>query len=75
MGEFESSKESLLQFRNFIVENQLDNRDTLLLLNENTPQKKISVVNGFMIISERITKFNAGNMISGHGILNIAGGE
>ena len=69
LGEFESSKESLLQFRNFIIENKLDNRDTLLLLNENTPQKKIPVVNEFMLISERITTFDISTMISGHNVL------
>lgn len=73
LGEFEASKESLLQFKNFVSENHLDDRDTLLLLNENTPQKKIPIVNEFMIISERITNFDASNMISGHNILRIAG--
>ena len=71
LGEFESSKESLLQFKNFITENHLDDRDTLLLLNENTPKKNIPIVNGFMMISERITNFDASNMIRGHDILRI----
>ena len=75
LGEFESSKESLLQFKNFIIENHLDDKDTLLLLNENTPQKKIPIVNEFMMISERITSFDASNMISGHDILRIAEGS
>lgn len=74
LGEFESSKESLLQFKNFITENHLDDRDTLLLLNENTPQKKIPIVNEFMLISERITDFDASNMINGHDILRIPKG-
>lgn len=72
LGEIESSKESLLQFKNFITENHLDDRDTLLLLNENTPQKNIPIVNEFMMISERITNFDISNMISGHDILGIA---
>lgn len=72
LGEFESSKESLLQFKHFITENHLDDRDTLLLLNENTPQQKIPIVNEFMMISERITNFDANNMISGQNILRIA---
>ena len=74
LGEFESSKESLLQFKNFITENHLDDRDTLLLLNENTPQKKIPNFNEFMLISERITDFDASNMINGHDILRIPKG-
>lgn len=72
LGEIESSKESLLQFKHFITENHLDDRDTLLLLNENTPQQKIPIVNEFMMISERITNFDANNMINGHNILRIA---
>lgn len=72
LGEFESSKESLLQFKSFITENHLDDRDTLLLLNENTPQQKIPIVNEFMMISERITNFDASNMISGYNVLRIA---
>lgn len=72
LGEFESSKESLLQFKHFITENHLDDRDTLLLLNENTPQQKIPIVNEFMMISERITNFDASNMISGQNVLRIA---
>lgn len=63
----------MLQFKNFISENHLDDRDTLLLLNENTPQKKIPIVNEFMIISERITNFDVSNMISGHNVLRIVG--
>lgn len=72
LGEFEASKESLLQFKKFIIENHLDDRDTLLLLNENTPQKKIPIVNEFMMISERITNYDASSMVSGHNILRIA---
>lgn len=72
LGEFESSKESLLQFKNFIIENRLDDRDTLLTLNENTPQKRILIVNEFMSIAERITDFDASNMINIHDILRIS---
>lgn len=71
LREFEASKECLLQFKNFIIENRLDDKDTLLLLNENTPQKKMTIVNEFMMISERITNFDAHGMISAHDILKI----
>ncbi len=71
LGEYESSKESLVQFKNFIIENKLDDRDTLLLLNENTPQKKLPVVNEFMMISERITTFDTNRMISGHNVMQL----
>ncbi len=58
LGEYDSSKESLLQFKKFIIDNKLDERDTLLLLNENTPQKKIPIVNEFLQIAEKITLFD-----------------
>ena len=59
LGEFETCKECLEEFRKFIVDNRLDERDTLLLLNENSPVKKIYVVNQFQDISKRITNFDA----------------
>lgn len=71
LGEYESSKESLLQFKEFITSNKLDDRDTLLLLNENTPQKKLTVVDEFMKISERITSFDASIALTGQNVLMI----
>ena len=71
LGEYESSKESLLQFKEFITSNKLDDRDTLLLLNENTPQKKLTVVDEFMQISERITSFDASKALTGQNVLMI----
>jgi hypothetical protein len=69
LGEYQSSKESLLQFRSFIKENGLDNRDTLLLLNENTPHKKMPVVDEFTQIAQRITDFDVHSQITGPNIL------
>lgn len=71
LGEYESSKESLLQFKDFIASNKLDDRDTLLLLNESTPQKNLTIVNEFMQISERITSFDASTALSSRGFLMI----
>ena len=75
LGEFESSKESLLQFKSFIIENKLDDNDTLLLLNENTPQRKMPVVDEFMQISKRITSFDADTQLNGRNILMITEGS
>ena len=60
IDEYESSSESLLQFKTFITDNKLNDRDTLLLLNENISQENIDIVNEFMMISDKITSFNAG---------------
>ncbi len=75
LGEYESSKESLLQFREFITSNKLDDKDTLLLLNENTPQKKLAVVEEFMQISEKITSFDASRAVTGKSVLMITEGN
>lgn len=74
LGEYEASKESLIQFKEFITENKLDDRDTLILLNENTPMKKLPVVEEFMIISDKITNFDISKQLRGHNILMISEG-
>ena len=58
LGEYEPCKECLEEFKSFIVENKLNERDTLLLLNENSSQKRIEVVNQFTDIAARITAFD-----------------
>ena len=75
LGEYEASKESLLQFKQFIKDNKLDDRDTLILLNENTPQQKLTVVNEFMKISNNISHFDASHQLNGYSIKMIAEGS
>ena len=58
LGEYEPCKECLEEFKSFIVENKLNKRDTLLLLNENSSQKRIEVVDQFTDIATRITAFD-----------------
>lgn len=72
LGEYEASKESLLQFKQFIEENKLDDRDTLILLNENTPLKKMKVVNEFVKIANNITTFDTAKQLSGYSMDLIA---
>ncbi|MBQ8213200.1 MAG: zinc ribbon domain-containing protein [Clostridia bacterium] len=72
LGEYEASKQSLMQFRAFIVDNKLDNRDTLLRLNENTSLKKLQVVDEFMTISNRIIKFDTNRQLSCHNFMMIS---
>ena len=54
LGEYDACKESLTEFRDFIVDNQLDNRNTLLRLNESLNTKKISLVNEFSVIAKKV---------------------
>lgn len=58
LGEYEPCRECLLEFKSFIEENKLDQRDTLLLLNENSAQKRIEIVDEFSDIASRITAFD-----------------
>lgn len=60
------------EFKTFIIDNKLNDRDTLLLLNENSSQKKIRVVDEFTDIAARITALDATGRIdySVHDILN-----
>ena len=58
LGEYESCKVCLDEFKTFIEDNRLDQRDTLLLLNENSSQKRIEIVDEFTDIAGRITAFD-----------------
>ncbi len=58
LGEYEPCRECLDEFKKFIVDNKLDDRDTLLTLNENLAQEQKNVVDGFSDIAGRITTFN-----------------
>lgn len=73
LGEYEPCKECLEEFKVFILENNLNDRDTLLLLNENSAQKKIDLVDEFTDIAARITTFDPSRQIDGsvHNLLRI----
>lgn len=58
LSEYEPCRECLREFKSFIEENKLNERDTLLLLNENSAQKKIEIVDEFADIAGRITAFD-----------------
>ena len=58
LGEYSSCKECLNEFKTFIVNNKLNERDTLLVLNENVSQKRNDVVDRFSEISNKITKID-----------------
>lgn len=63
LGEYEPCKVCLDEFKTFIIDNQLDNRDTLLMLNESAAVKKIDIVDKFGDISRRITAFDTSSQI------------
>lgn len=63
LGEYDACKTCLDEFSVFIKENHLNDRDTLILLNENAPQKKPELVNNFTDIAKRITSFEPDRLI------------
>lgn len=58
LGEYEPCRECLSEFKTFIEDNGLNKRDTLLLLNENSSQKRIEIVDEFSDIATRISSFD-----------------
>lgn len=58
LGEYEPCRECLSEFKTFIEDNGLNKRDTLLLLNENSSQKRIEIVDEFSNIAIRISSFD-----------------
>ena len=64
----------MVQFRNFITDNKLDKRDTLLLLNGNLGTKQIGVVDEFSMIACRITTFDETKQLEYHTANILMGG-
>lgn len=58
IGEYDACKASLTQFRDFVLENKLDQRDTLLALNSGLKLKQNNVVKRFSDVAARISTFD-----------------
>lgn len=63
LGEYDACKVCLDEFRSFIIDNQLNDRNTLLLLNENASQKRSELVDRFNVIATKITSFEPDRLI------------
>lgn len=66
LGEYESCKVCLEEFKGFIIDNRLNKRDTLVMLNESHPIDKKDIVNQFVDISKRIASFDTSSQIENH---------
>lgn len=75
LDEYDACKECLNEFRTFIIENKLNKRDTLLVLNENSSRKRIEVVNEFSDIARRITVFSKAKNLTGNQMHKILAGS
>lgn len=58
LGEYDACRESLLEFKTFVESNELNERNTLIRLNENLKTKQINLVNKFSDIAKKITAFD-----------------
>ena len=58
LGEYEPCRECLSEFKTSIEDNGLNKRYTLLLLNVNSSQKRIEIVDEFSDIATRISSFD-----------------
>ncbi len=74
LGEYEASKESLMCLRQFIIDSKLDKRDTLILLNGNTPLQKMNIVNEFTKISKNILSFDGSQQLKGYDVMMLSEG-
>lgn len=66
LGEYEPCKVCLEEFKGFIIDNRLNKRDTLVMLNESHPIDKKDIVNQFVYISKKIASFDASSQIENH---------
>ena len=55
LGEFDASKETLIQFQKFVVSNKLNEKDTLLLINECLENKQTEAIDYYLEITRRIS--------------------
>lgn len=75
LGEYGACNETLMQFRKFVIENELNKRDTLLRLNSGLEMKQIHVVNKFGEIADRITEFDTSFQLGQNTIRLLESGE
>lgn len=63
LGELDAAKVCLVQFKDFIEENRLNDRNTLLVINEGLDYKQTQIVEEFSQIARQITDLEMGRMI------------
>lgn len=65
LGEYEACKQSLTMFKNFIVDNKLDDNDTILMLNETAENKQNDIIDSLKMIPQRIMMLDPMNLPEG----------
>lgn len=70
LGEYEAGKKCLAQFKSFIENAHLDDRDTLLMLNESLGIKQTNVVDDFSQLAKRITSLDTPGQLK-NGIIDV----
>ena len=65
LGEFDASKETLIQFKEFIMSNKLNERDTLLLINECLENKQTGDIDYYLEVTKKICDIQVLNRLNG----------
>ena len=75
LGEYESERECLSQFKSFITDNKLTDRNTLLTINEGLSVKQLKVIEQFETISNKISSFEENGLLNYNENLLFIGGK
>lgn len=61
LGEEDAAREALGQFKSFILESRLDNRETLLRINASSRRDRKAIVNGFARVAKSVSRMELGD--------------
>lgn len=61
LEEEDAAREALGQFRSFVFESRLDDRETLLRINASSKQDRKSIVDGFARVAKNVTRMELGD--------------
>ncbi len=75
LGEYESERKCLSQFKAFIKDNRLTDKNTLRLINEGLEKKETDFVDQFTTISNRISNFEKISLLDNEENILLIGGK
>ena len=61
LGEEDAAREALGQFRSFVLESRLDDRETLLRINASSRQDRKTIVDGFARVAKNVARMELGD--------------
>ena len=60
LGEEDAAREALGQFKSFVLESHLDDRETLLRINASSKEDRRAIVNGFARVAKNVAHMELG---------------